>query len=619
MRHDLVGDSIAQRAGFPVRALPTRVRRHLRWCLGLAAIGFGAPTAPAQVVTERASLSESAGQASGDSDQVSISGDGRYVAFRSAATNLVVGDTNGVADVFVRDRWTGLVDRVSVSSLGVEASAESMEPHISYDGRYVVFASEANNLATDIASGSSKDIFVRDRIQRTTRTVSRSATGGAANGDCHRPRVSSDGRYVTFEGSSSNLIPGTVTTNYQVFRRDMDAGTALVSVNVNATAGVGFSWNGGISGDGRFVVFVSNVANLVTTDTNGNTDAFVRDMVLGTTQLVTVSSSGAQGTGAAFISTSISRDGRWVAFASSAPNLAPGEFAASYDIFVHDRVTAQTFRTSVNSAGAAANQNSYDPVISDDGRYVAFQSFASNLDPLDTDTQSDIFLRDRTLGTTKLVSRSTSTSSNDDSFSAAISAEGAQIAFHSESTDLVPADTNLRVDAFVRDLGSENYPVFCAGLTTTCPCGNAGLGSAGCANSTPSGGALLRAFGRASILADQVTLVATGLPPSTSALFFQGTQRENGGAGTAFGDGLRCAGGTVVRLATYGVVAGTAAIGYGGTPGLGIGSTTPIHTLGQVPIFGGTRHYQIWYRNSAAFCTSAVFNLSNGVEIAWQL
>lgn len=617
MRHVHVGDSIVPCVRASARTRPNSASR-LRWCLGLAAIGVSASIGSAQIVTERASLSASAGQASGDSDQVSISGDGRYVAFRSAATNLIVGDTNGVADIFVRDRWTGLLDRVSVSSLGEQATAESLEPHMSYDGRFVVFASEANNLATDVTSGSSKDIFVRDRVQRTTRTVSRSASGAGANGDSHRPRVSTDGRYVTFEGSSSNLIPAMTTTNYQVFRRDMEAGTVLVSSNLNGSGGNGFSWNGGISGDGRFVAFVSNVSNLVTADTNGNTDAFVRDMLLGVTRLVTVSSAGTQGSGAAFISSSISRDGRWIAYSSNAPNLAPGEFAASYDIFVHDRITSQTFRASVNSSGAAANQNSYDPVISDDGRYVAFQTFSTNLDPIDTDTQSDIFLRDRLLSTTKLASRGVATSSNDDSFSASISAEGAQIAFHSESTDLVPGDTNLRVDVFVRDLGSENYPVFCAGLATTCPCANSGLGSAGCANSTPTGGALLRAFGRASVIVDQVTLVATGLPPATSALFFQGTQRENGGAGTIFGDGLRCAGGTLVRLANYAVVAGTAAIGYGGTSGLGGGSTTPIHALGQVPFTGGTRHYQVWYRNSASFCTGAVFNFSNGVEIDWQ-
>ncbi len=598
----------------PSSARPSILRASLTF-VGLTSVALVPATA--QGTTERASLSASAAQTMGDSDQVSISGDGRFVAFRSAGTNLVAGDTNGVTDIFVRDRWTGVVERVSVSSTGAQAGAESMEPNLSYDGRYVVFASEANDLATDVLASSSKDIYIRDRLLGTTRTVTRAYDGTPSNGDCHHPRVSSDGRYVTFEGSATNLISLIPTANYQVFRRDMQGSTVLVSVDQAGLPATGFSFNGGVSGDGRYVCFVSNCPTLVVGDTNSAPDGFWRDMQTGLTRRVSVSSSGVQGTGSTFTNSSMSRNGRWIAFCSNSFNIAPGEFAAGYDIFLHDIQTFETFRISVNSSNVAANQNSYDPVVSDDGRFVAFQSFSTNLDPLDTDLQSDIFLRDRTLGTTKLVSRNAAASTNDDSYSSAISADGEVVTFHSESTDLVPSDTNLRIDAFVRDAGLDNHPVYCAGLTTTCPCGNAGQGAAGCENSAQSGGALLRAFGRASIVADQVTLLATGLPAGSSALFFQGTARENGGAGLSFGDGLRCAGGTVVRLSTYGVVAGTASIGYGGTNGLAGGDTTPLHTQGLVPFSGGTRMYQVWYRNAATFCTSATFNLSNGVEISW--
>lgn len=601
-------------------ALETRVRSRAllaRVAVAFAAAAFASP-ALAQGVTERISLSTSAGQGLGDSDQSSVSGDGRYVVFRSAASNLVSDDTNGVTDVFVRDRWTGVVERVSVSTSGAQANAESMEPHISFDGRYVVFASEASNLATDVPPGASKDIYIRDRDLRTTRTVTRAADGTMSNGDCHKPRVSNDGRYVTFEGSSTNLIPGAPTANYNVFRRDMQGATALVSVNLTGGFSTGFSWNGAISGDGRYVAFVSSVTSLVTSDTNSTPDAFWRDMQLGITRRVSVSSSGVQGNGTTFPSSSMSRDGRWVAFSSNSFNIAPGEFAAGYDIFLHDVVTSTTHRISVNSQGAAANQNSYDPVVSDDGRFVAFQTFSTNLDPLDTDQQSDVFLRDRTLGTTRLVSRNDVASADANSFTAAISADGDLVAFHSDSTNLVPSDTNLRLDVFTRDFGADNHPVFCGGTSVQCPCANAGQGAAGCENSSQTGGALLRAFGRASVLVDQVTLLATGLPPGTSALFFQGSARENGGSGTPFGDGLRCAGGTTVRLAPYAVTAGTAAIGYGGDDGLAGGDTTPIHTQGLVPLFGATRFYQVWYRNSATYCTSSTYNLSNGVEITWS-
>src|SRR5690606_32403830 len=120
--------------------------------------------------------------------------------------------------------------------------------------------------------------------------------------------------------------------------------------------------------------------NLVTGDTNAVADAFWRDMQTGTTRRVSVSSAGAQATGSTFVGASISRDGRWVAYSSNAMNLAPGEFAAGYDIFLHDTLSSQTYRISLTSSGAAANQNSYEPVVSDDGRFVAFQSFSTNLD-----------------------------------------------------------------------------------------------------------------------------------------------------------------------------------------------------------------------------------------------
>ena len=234
-----------------------------------------------------------------------------------------------------------------------------------------------------------------------------------------------------------------------------------------------------MSADGRYVCFVSSVPNFVVGDTNNFADCFWRDMQTGITRRVSVSTSGAQGTGATFVNASISRNGRWVAFSSSASNLAPGEFGASYDIFLHDTQTSETFRISRTSAGMAANGNSYDPAVSDDGRYVAFQSFSTNLDPLDTDQQSDVFLRDHVQGVTRLVSRSASNGGNDSSFLPAISSDGDVVGFHSSSSDLVPADTNAHVDAFVRDLGTDNHPAFCVGASTVCPCANGGEGAAG--------------------------------------------------------------------------------------------------------------------------------------------
>jgi hypothetical protein len=192
-------------------------------------------------------------------------------------------------------------------------------------------------------------------------------------------------------------------------------------------------------------------------------------------------------------------------------------------------------------------------------------------------------------------------------------------------------DTGLVGAGFVRDLQRSGTALLYASTTgtfatnilppftgfcfgdgtgTACPCGNnstPGAG-AGCLHSFGQG-AVLSASGTASVASDSILLTAVGMPPSTSVLFFQGTIQQNGGAGAVFGDGLRCAGGTVVRLGSKTVTGGTASY-----PGIGNAS---VSVKGQIPAGGGTRQYQAWFRNQAPFCTAAVFNLSNGLTIPW--
>jgi N-acetylmuramoyl-L-alanine amidase len=155
----------------------------------------------------------------------------------------------------------------------------------------------------------------------------------------------------------------------------------------------------------------------------------------------------------------------------------------------------------------------------------------------------------------------------------------------------------------------QPYATFCPGSGLYCPCANGSTDAGGCENSLGTGGALLLASGTASLASDTLVLQATRLPPTASTLFFQGTDRVNGGDGTPFGDGLRCVSGSVLRLATR-----TAS---GGAVTLGGPGDARVSVLGAVPV-GATRHYQAWYRNSALFCTSATFNLSNGVSVPWQ-
>jgi Tol biopolymer transport system component len=264
----------------------------------------------------------SGGQAhrnSGEFD-VTISADGRYVAFASDASNLVDGDMNGQTDVFVRNLAAGTTTRVSVSSSGAEGNATSGTPAISADGRYVAFASLASNLIAGDTNGYS-DVFVRDRITGTTARVSSSTTGGElALVGSGRPAISADGRYVAFAVSEDN-----------VYVRDRVAHTTeLVSVNNHGLPGKKPSDEPAISADGRFVAFFSVAGNLVSG--GGGWHVYVRDRLYGTTRRVDISDTGALAVGSSE-NPSISADGSYVAFESLARNLVAGDTNNDFDVF----------------------------------------------------------------------------------------------------------------------------------------------------------------------------------------------------------------------------------------------------------------------------------------------
>jgi Tol biopolymer transport system component len=344
--------------------------------------------------TTRVSLNSSGAQADDSSYGATVTPDGRYVAFRSFATNLVAGDTNGVLDVFVRDRATNQTTRISVDSAGGQANSASFAPALSADGRYVAFWSHATNLVAGDANGWS-DVFVHDRQTGATTRVSVDSFGAEANYTCGYPSISADGRYVAFESNAGNLAPGDdlLTPFTDVFVHDRQTGqTTRVSCDSNGVKGDAGSYKPSISADGRCVAFHSDAWNRVPFDTIG-TDVFVHDRQTGQTTRVSVTSSGAQ---ADFISEAarISADARHVAFTSLATNLVAGDTNNLVDVFVHDRQTGQTTRASVTSSGAQANNGSVAPSISSDGRVVAFESNASNLVPFDTNSNPDVFVRE---------------------------------------------------------------------------------------------------------------------------------------------------------------------------------------------------------------------------------
>lgn len=387
----------------------------------------------------------------GASVNPSISPDGRYVAFQSSAADHLPGDTNGVSDAFVRDRVLGTTVRVSVSATGLQGNGPSYRTSISFDGRYVAFVSEASNLVLADTNGFG-DIFVHDTMWGHTNRVSVDSSGIQANNTSDEVSISSDGRFVAFASVATNLVSGDTNGRNDIFLRDLVAGTTVrVSLDSSGTQGNNNSYAPSISGDGRYVAFESVATNLVAGDTNGHPDIFVRDLVTGTTTRASVRSSGTQGNNVSS-APSISSDGRYVAFASDASNLVTADTNNRTDIFVRDRLSGSTSRASVGSGGFAGFDDSYSPVISGNGRYVAFTSASSSLVVFDTNGVPDIFLRDLDQETTTRINvDSSEDQSNGESGEPVLSADGELIAFSSTATNLESGDTNASPDAFLRN------------------------------------------------------------------------------------------------------------------------------------------------------------------------
>jgi Tol biopolymer transport system component len=411
--------------------------------------------------TVRVSLSTAGAQADSISWATGISAEGRYTVFDSHATNLVPGDTNGQFDVFVHDSRTGATTRVSVASDGSQANYYSHAGPISGDGRVVAFTSAANNLVPG-DTNDRVDVFVHDQQTGATTRVSVSSAGRQANGDSGEATISADGRFVAFSSHASNLVQRDTNQGPDVFVHDLVTGkTTRVSVNSGGRQTNARSESDGpaISANGRFVTFSSSARNLVRGDTNRLPDVFVRDRKTGRTARVSVDSRGRQAgrdrslTGSS--SAMISADGRFVGFLSSDTNLVRGDTNRLPDVFVHDRRTGRTIRVDVSSDGKQANAESGVPIMSPDGRYVAFSSYATNLIPEQTGGVGELFVRDLVAHTTTLVSRNARGDVGDDSSTAGgFSADDRYLAFSSWASNLVSGDTNLQVDVFVRDSGA---------------------------------------------------------------------------------------------------------------------------------------------------------------------
>jgi hypothetical protein len=390
-------------------------------------------------------------QVNADSDIVSsqsISADGRFIVFESVASNLVSDDTNDTQDIFVYDRQSGTTSRVSVASDGTQTGNPSFQPAISGNGRFIVFGSVAGNLVSG-DTNAFNDIFVHDRQTSTTTRVSVASDGTQANNDSSGPAISEDGRFVAFQSMANNLVSGDTNNERDIFVHDRQTSTTTrVSVASDGTQGDERFFQPAISGDGRFVVFESDASNLVSNDTNNETDLFVHDRQTGTTTLVSIASDGTQGNSRSF-DPAISADGRFIVFNSIATNLVSGDTNSVQDVFVHDRQTGTTTRIE--------SETSRQPSISRDGRFVAFDSLSSSLVSGDTNSVRDVFVHDRQTNTTRRASVSSNdTQGNGDSSFAVLSADGSTVAFISTADNLVSSDTNGTQDIFVRELKSAD-------------------------------------------------------------------------------------------------------------------------------------------------------------------
>jgi Tol biopolymer transport system component len=433
-------------------------------CLAGTCVGSGDVCT---ALTERVSVASSGAEGNLASGGPSVSADGRHVAFYSDATNLVAGDVNNAADVFVRDRLTGATTRVSVASDGAAGDDWSLMPSISADGRYVAFHSAATNLVGSDGNFS-WDVFVHDRQTAQTTRVSVTSAGAEAIGVSAFPSISADGRYVAFH-SEAPLVDGDAPDTWDVFVHDRATGeTTRVSVSPDGVPGDDWSLLPSISADGRYVAFESYASNLLLLEPPGDClvapapgqdcnwvlDVYVHDRDTGTTVRASVSANpSVPEPEMESRSATISADGRSVVFESWDSNLVSDDLNWILDVFVRDLAAGETWRASVTSTGEEVVDLSYMARPSADGSRVAFVSCSASLVPPDTNDVCDVFVHDRATGLTTRASVSTGgVEGNAESYEPFFSADGSTVAFSSLANQLVANDRNVRQDVFVRFL-----------------------------------------------------------------------------------------------------------------------------------------------------------------------
>lgn len=446
---------------------PNRSRPAL-WCIATcatAALALTATAAVAAPLTDRVSIttggfavSGGAGGLSTDTERRTMSTDGRFVAFAASAP-LVKGQDNLDWQILVRDRARGTTQIVSVSSAGAKANGRSWNPSISADGRYVAFESSATNLVAADTNGD-RDIFVHDRATRTTSRVSVTSAGAQGNSDhgSTAPSISATGRYVAFVSDAA--LTGLGGTATRAFLHDRVARTTeVISLGDDdqprtVVAGTGVS----VSGNGARVLFTSADSDVTPDAHNLDPDVFLRDRTSGTTIRVAGNEDGA-------LYASISANGAWVAYESRDDDIVATDTNGQKDIFLTQVGTGTHQLVSRTASGSSGNHESLAPAISADGRYVSFESRATNLVPGDTNGQMDVFRFDAAMGTTMRVNVATGGAQAAASSSVGgISGDGQHISFLSHDRTLSGERSCCWSFTYVHDVAGK-WPALRARVT----------------------------------------------------------------------------------------------------------------------------------------------------------
>lgn len=403
----------------------------------------------ATATTERVSVTPGGAEPDASSGEPSVSADGNLVAYSSYATDAVPGVGDGQSpQIYVYDRTTGATKLVSASSSGQPGNDYSEQPAISADGRYVAFDSYATNLAPGAVAFS--DVYVKDLVTGELKRASVSASGAAGEDYSSSPSISADGNVVTFSSDAKNLTPVKTKSRRNEFAHYMDSGkTFQVNVSPQGKGGAGDCHKPSVSGDGRLIAFASSGRNLVKGGSKG-WQIFVRDMKTKRTTVVSRSSGGKDGNGLSSHPV-ISGDGRYVAFESKATNLVKGDANTAQDIFLRDLRKGTTKRISVTANGKEANAPSYDAAISNHGGFVAFWSQAGLVKPRRAGKAHVFFYASR--GRTRLQQADVNDagqSANGRSYYPSISADGRFVGFETDARNLVPGRAARQADVYVR-------------------------------------------------------------------------------------------------------------------------------------------------------------------------